>query len=76
MEAPKTAISNEGEIYTLNRAARRRRPKKLRTIIVDYVHVPLNKLTKSTHKIKKQGAKNAKRNDYRQRAAKRARKAN
>lgn len=61
--------------YKPNRAERRRKPKKARTVIVDYVHVPENQYTKATHKIKKERLKNAPSKQKRIRAIADARKA-
>ena len=57
---PKLTLGNDGDVYVRNRAARRKRP------IVD------RNFTKSTHKDKKLRSKNAKRINYRKRAAARA----
>jgi len=61
--------------YRPSRAERRRKPKKFRQTIIDYVHVPENIYTKSTHKIKKIRKKNAPSKQQRKRAIANARKA-
>lgn len=72
---PKLQLNNEGEVYSPNRATRHRKPQKARVVTVDYVEVPENAYTKSTHKIKKERAKNARTKQQRKRDAAKARKA-
>lgn len=68
-----TKLTNEGGVRVMNRAARRRKPLKMRYNIFDYIIVPENINTKPSHKYKKIREKNAKSN--RQRAIVEARKA-
>lgn len=68
-------LNNDGEVYVPNRAARRKKPRKARIINIDYIVAPANALTKATHRIKKLRSKNAKKTQYRIRAATLARQA-
>lgn len=73
---PELKIDNEGDIYSPNRAARRRKPMRPRSVTeFGYVDVPSNAYTKSTHKIKKERAKHARTKQQRQTAIAKARKA-
>lgn len=75
-ESEKININNEGEVYSPNRAARRRKPQKPRTVTIDYVQVPSNIYTKDTHKIKKLRSRNAKKNNRKLTKARKSRKEN
>ena len=70
-----TKLDNDGNIRVHNRAARRHKMTRARTVIIDYVSVLENMYTKATHKIKKMRKKNDQTKSQRQRAIAKARKA-
>jgi len=72
---PQMAFNNEGDTYVINRAARRSKPRRRTVRLIDRI-VALENYTKSTHQDKKRRSKNAKRSEYRKRAAARAAKNN
>ena len=55
---PEEELQKLSKDYRPNRATRRRKPKKFRWHILDYVIVPENILTKPSHKYKKMRRKN------------------
>lgn len=81
MKQEETKVTSEelqriaaGEKPVFNRADRRRKPRRARQTVIDYVHVPENIYTKATHKIKKMRSKHARTKQQRARDAAKVRK--